>query len=106
MVLSGLDPRRLRRTPTKRELREAKSQNRRASKDKINNEGGNIQDRINRLRMKFDEIQPKADTNPTPTKYQGHSSSYHPPRDEERNEERTAEIKRRIDEMKNRLGRN
>ena len=56
--------------------------------------------------MKFDEIQPKADTNPTPTKYQGHSSSYHPPRDEERNEERTAEIKRRIDEMKNRLGRN
>lgn len=51
--------------------------------------------------MKFDEIQPKQDEKLTPKAPVATSRA----RDDDRNEERAAEIKRRIDEMKNRLNR-
>lgn len=103
LVMTALDPRKSKRTPTKRELREGKSQNRKGDDKDKNSGDSNIQDRINRLRMRFDEIQPKPEEQPPPK--QKPSSISSKAKEEDRSDERAAEIKRRIDEMKSRLAR-
>lgn len=59
MVLTAVDPRKSKKTPTKREIREERSQNGRKPTAEQASSETNIQDRIQRLKMKFDENQSK-----------------------------------------------
>lgn len=57
MVMNSLEGRALKRTPTKRQLRDEKSQNSR--KVERSSDNTNIQEKIKKLKMRFEEVQPK-----------------------------------------------
>ena len=57
MVMNSLEGRVVKRTPTKRELRDEKSQNSKRADRSADNT--NIQEKIKKLKMRFEEVQPK-----------------------------------------------
>ena len=57
MVMNSIEGRVVKRTPTKRELRDEKSQNSKRGDKSTDNT--NIQEKIKKLKMRFEEVQPK-----------------------------------------------
>ena len=64
MVMNAIEGRSVKRTPTKRELRDEKSQNSR--KDERSADNTNIQDKIKKLKMRFEEVQPREEQQKQP----------------------------------------
>ena len=62
MVMNAIEGRTIKRTPTKREIRDEKSQNSR--KEERSADNTNIQEKIKKLKMRFEEVQPRDEQQP------------------------------------------